>query len=295
MSEHYRTEGGAAEQKAGLGQGEILRDGMEIGACLAFILADGFEHKDTAMDVNGDEVRFPVTGADLAAMNLESPSLVDVAEQAKAEVHGMFDDTMDIDHALVAQIDGHGTGKGMDDAGFISGRDKRRVGLEGEADDVAVGGGLIMKEESLGHHAHDGGKARLILLMIAADAGDGGRIMDIVFDPPGLLLSLGGIEERAVALQDAEDGAAGGFDLFTDDGLPGESAVAEIFPVTEAFAVMKLVPDDIADKLLSRLAMRRRSLCEERESNGERQEYSGELSECGHASVSARWFDPLAV
>jgi hypothetical protein len=72
-------------------QGEILRDDADIGARGVLILSKAFEQEDSAADVNADAIALPVIGVDLFTRQTEVAALIDVSEQAEAELDWMED------------------------------------------------------------------------------------------------------------------------------------------------------------------------------------------------------------
>jgi hypothetical protein len=75
----------------GLGQGKVWRDQADPGANGILILSEAFEHEDSSADVNTEAVALPVVCVDLFARQTEMAALIDVTEQAEAELDGMED------------------------------------------------------------------------------------------------------------------------------------------------------------------------------------------------------------
>lgn len=93
---------------SGLRQGEVLRDYADFGADGILILSEAFEHEDSAADVNADAVALPVCCVDLFARETEVAALVDVPEEAVAELDRMENCGVEGAESIFGLLEGDG-------------------------------------------------------------------------------------------------------------------------------------------------------------------------------------------
>lgn len=127
---------------SGLCQGEVLRDYADLGADDILILSEAFEHEDSTADVNADAVALPVCCVDLLALETEVAALVDVAEDAEAELDRMENCGVEGAESILGLLEGDGACHFVSDALLVGGGVEVWFGLKGEAEttvDFAVG------------------------------------------------------------------------------------------------------------------------------------------------------------
>jgi hypothetical protein len=149
---------------SGLGQGEVLRDGTDIGANGVLILSEAFEHEDAASDVNADAVALPVPGVDLSARETEVAALIDVAEHAEPEVDRTEDFGVEGAESGFGLLQGDSSFHFVSYAFLVGGRTKAGFRLKGEAEatiDFAIG----RQDESVGKNLQKLGRAFFIVLV----------------------------------------------------------------------------------------------------------------------------------
>jgi hypothetical protein len=127
----------------GLGQGEVLWDQADLGANGILILSEAFEHEDSSADVNTDVIALPVLCVDLFARQTEMAALIDVTEEAEAELDGMEDCGIERAEPVLGLLHGNGSRHFVGYTFLVGGRVKFGLRLKGEAKatvDFAIGG-----------------------------------------------------------------------------------------------------------------------------------------------------------
>jgi len=119
-----------------------LRDYADFGADDILILSEAFEHEDSAADVNADVIALPVCCVDLFARETEVAALVDVPEDAVAELDRMENCGVEGAESIFRSLEGDGACHFVSDAFLVGGGVEVWFGLKGEAEttvDFAVG------------------------------------------------------------------------------------------------------------------------------------------------------------
>ncbi len=127
---------------SGLCQGEVLRDRTDFGAYDILTLSEAFEQEDSAADVNDDAIALPVCCVDLLALETEVAALVDVPEDAVAELDRMEDCGFEGAESIFGSLEGDGARHLVSDTLLVGGGVEVWFGLKGEAEttvDFAVG------------------------------------------------------------------------------------------------------------------------------------------------------------
>src|ERR1700733_312391 len=157
--------------------------------------------------------------AHLFPSNLEGPILLDMAEDAVAEVHALHPPAVHGDHPLEVLVPRERAAESVDDACFVAPRNKRRIRTKGNPDPVALAGPVVLEEKGVGQHLHHLLQPLFILLMFLPDAGHRPRPLYQLPQALFLTLALRRTERIAVILDDPEDRAVRGFHLLADNIL----------------------------------------------------------------------------
>ena len=125
-----------------LAPGQVLRDCTDFGAYDILTLSEAFEQEDSAADVNADAIALPVCCVDLLALETEVAALIDVPEDAVAELDRMEDCGFEGAESIFGSLEGDGARHLVSDALLVGGGVEVWFGLKGEAEttvDFAVG------------------------------------------------------------------------------------------------------------------------------------------------------------
>ena len=197
-----------------------MRDQADPGANGILILSKAFEHEDSSADVNADAVALPVLSVDLFARQTEMAALIDVTEDAEAELDGMEDRGVEGAKSVFRLLYGDGSGHFTRYAFLVGGGVEVGLRLKVEAK-ATVDFAVRCNGEVVGQYLQELDGARFVILVHLVESaelvGMGHKIVD------STLLGLGfGWSQRPVV--DRDQAAEGAIDCFDDVFFPEVAA-----------------------------------------------------------------------